>query len=37
MPSMESFNAQDEEYRNAVLPPEVSVRLSVGPLPHGMA
>ena len=29
MPSMEIFNAQDEEYRNAVLPPEVSVRLSV--------
>jgi len=29
MPSMELFNAQDEEYRNAVLPPEVTVRLSV--------
>ncbi|MFZ3073501.1 MAG: transketolase [Thermodesulfobacteriota bacterium] len=29
MPSMELFNAQDEEYRNAVLPIEASVRISV--------
>jgi transketolase len=29
MPSWEIFDAQDEEYRNTVLPPEVEVRVSI--------
>ena len=29
MPSWEIFEAQDEEYKNSVLPPEVEVRVSV--------
>jgi transketolase len=29
MPSWEIFDAQDDEYKNSVLPPEVEVRVSV--------
>jgi transketolase len=47
MPSTELFDAQDEEYRNRILPPDVSARISIEAAatfgwakyvgPHGMA